>query len=344
MPMSYSPARATFGLLPEPEGRTASFVASTLVNLTMLTLILVVSLTAKRVIQQHYEMTELIVPTNPPPPIKVKPPVMPKVPPPPEPPKVTMEAPKIDLPKPKPTPKPIQMEAKVKLPEIRQAKPNIILTPQPKAALTAAMPAQSSAVKASTAPVHLGETFGVTPNPNATRPATVAAIGNPYGGMQGPAVAPHGVVGSTGIGNGLHSGSNAGVVGRVAAVGMPGEATAAKTGYGKVASAGIPSVIQAAAVTRTQERPASTDLEVLSKPPVQYTSEARQLKVQGDVVLRVTFLASGTVVVHDVVHGLGHGLDAEARRVAEQIRFRPATRDGRPIDLTTNIVITFQLA
>jgi TonB family protein len=344
MPMSYSPARTTFGLLPEPDGRTASFVASTLVNFTVLSLILVVSLTAKQVIQRHYEMTELVVPTNPPPPVKVKPPVMPKVPPPPAPPKVTMDAPKIDLPKPKPAPKPIQMEAKVKLPEIRQAKPNIILTPQPKAALTAAMPAQSTAVKASTAPVHLGETFGVTPNPNATRPATVAAIGNPYGGMQGPSVAPHGVVGSTGIGNGLRSGSNSGVVGRVAAVGMPGEAAAAKTGYGKVASAGIPNVIQAAAVTRTQERPASTDLEVLSKPPVQYTSEARQLKVQGDVVLRVTFLASGTVVVNGVVHGLGHGLDAEARRVAEQIRFRPATRDGRPIDLTTNIVITFQLA
>lgn len=344
MPMSYSPARTSFGLLPEPEGRTASFVASSLVNFTILSLVLVVSLTAKRVIQQHYEMTELIVPTNPPPPIKVKPPVMPKVPPPPAPPKVTMEAPKIDLPKPKPAPKPIQMEARVKLPEMRQAKPNIILTPQPKAALTAAMPAQSSEVKASTAPVHLGETFGVTPNANATRPATVAAIGNPYGGMEGPAVAPHGVVGSTGIGNGLRSGSNAGVVGRVAAVGMPGEATASKTSYGKVASAGIPAVIPTAAVIRNQERPASTNLEVLSKPAVQYTSEARKLKVQGDVVLRVTFLASGQVVVNGVVHGLGHGLDAEARRVAEQIRFRPATRDGHPIDLTTNIVITFQLA
>jgi hypothetical protein len=78
------------------------------------------------------------------------------------------------------------------------------------------MPAQNASVKPSTAPVHLGDTFGVTPNPNATRPATVAAIGNPYGGMQGPAVAPHGVVGSTGIGNGLKSGSNAGMVGKVA--------------------------------------------------------------------------------------------------------------------------------
>ena len=45
-----------------------------------------------------------------------------------------------------------------------------------------------------------------------------------------------------------------------------------------------------------------------------------------------------------VVRGLGHGLDEEARRVAQQIRFRPATRDGRPQDLTTTITITFQLA
>ena len=89
---------------------------------------------------------------------------------------------------------------------------------------------------------------------------------------------------------------------------------------------------------------APPDLEVISKPPVQYTAEARQMKVEGNVVLRVTFLATGQVVVQGVVHGLGHGLDEEARRVAQQIRFRPATRDGRPVDMTTTITITFQLA
>jgi TonB family protein len=193
--------------------------------------------------------------------------------------------------------------------------------------------------------VHLGETFGATPNPNATRPATIAAIGNPYGGMQGPAVAPHGVIGSTGIGNGLKSGSNAGTVGRVASAGIPGATGTSAGTYGKVASAGIPAAVTAAPVMqRTAAAPASTNLEVISKPPPQYTSEARDLKVQGDVVLRVTFLANGQVVVQGVVHGLGHGLDEEARRVAQQIRFRPATREGRPVDLTTTITITFQLA
>lgn len=91
-------------------------------------------------------------------------------------------------------------------------------------------------------------------------------------------------------------------------------------------------------------RPGITSLLILSKPPVEYTSEARQLKIQGDVVLRVTFTANGQVLVHGIVQGLGHGLDEEARRVAQQIQFRPATRNGQATDMTTNITITFQLA
>jgi TonB family protein len=277
-----------------------------------------------------------------------------KMPPPPKiepvkPPEVKLDAPKINMPKvePKPDLKPLQMEAKVAVPVVKEARPAIILAPQPKAALTAAAPAQMTQAKPSTAPVHLGETFGVTPNPNATRPATVAAIGNPYGGMNGPAVAPKGVVGSTGLGNGTQSGSNAGVVGKVASAGIPGSTGTAAPAYGggKVASAGIPQVQQAAVATPAATAvPKSTNLEVISKPPVQYTSEARALRVQGDVVLRVTFTAAGQVLVQGVVHGLGHGLDEEARRVASGIRFRPATRNGQAVDLTTNITITFQLA
>jgi len=349
MPVTYTPGRTNFGLLPEPERSTASFLTSAAINGTILGLAIYIGATARHVIEQHkYEFTELVVPTTPPPPlpkVKVTPP--PEMPPPPKPPKLEMEAPKIELPKPKPEPKPIQMEAKVALPEVKMAaKPAVILSPQPKAALTAAMPAQDNRMKASTAPVHLGQTFGVTPNPNATRPATIAAIGNPYGGMQGPAVAPHGVVGSTGIGNGVRSGSNAGMVGRVASAGIPGsEGSASRGTYGRVASAGIPGVSrEVVAVPQRAAAPMTTNLEVISKPAVRYTAEARQLKVQGDVVLRVTFLATGQVVVDDVVRGLGHGLDEEARRVAQQIRFRPATRDGRPVDMTTTITITFQLA
>jgi len=340
------PIRSTFGLLPEPQRSPASFVTSAAINLSILALLLYVGMTAKRVVEKHsFEQTELIFPTTPPPQVKVKIPPPPKIEQ-PKLPEVKLDAPKINLPKPEPKPTPMQMVAKVNLPVIKQARPSIILAPQPKAALTAAAPAQVPQVHASTAPVHLGETFGVTPNPNASRPATVAAIGNPYGGMNGPAVAPRGVVGSTGIGNGTKAGSNAGTVGKVASAGIPGgTGTANVYSGGKVAAAGIPAMQKAEVATPAANAvPRSTNLEVLSKPPVQYTSEARQLRVQGDVVLRVTFTANGQVIVQGVVHGLGHGLDEEARRVAQQIRFRPATRDGRAVDLTTNITITFQLA
>ena len=349
VPINRYAVPASFGLLPEPEKSPASFVTSAVINLTALALLIYVGMTARHVIQQHkYEQTELIFPTTPPPqPLKMKVPPPPKVEQ-PKLPEVKLDQPKINMPKieKKPDLKPVQMEAKQALPEMKAAKPAVILAPQPKAALTAAAPAQVPQAHPSTAPVHLGETFGVTPNPNATRPATVAAIGNPYDGMQGPAVAPRGVVGSAGIGNGTRAGSNAGVVGKVAMAGIPGGTGTAPTGYtGKVASAGIPQMQAAAApAPAVPQVIRSTNLEVISKPPVQYTTEARALRVQGDVVLRVTFTAAGRVLVQGVVHGLGHGLDEEARRVAQQIRFRPATRNGQAVDTTTNITITFQLA
>jgi len=348
----YQPGQISFGLLPEPEGRTRSFITSTVVNLVILAVAIYIGMTAKRVIDQHvYEQTELIFPQTPPPRPKIKvPPPKPMPLPKPKPVELKMQAPKIRIPerRPKPVMKPIQMEAKLAAPAMRAVRPAIILARQPKAALTAAAPAQVKQVRISTAPVHLGDTFGVKPNPQATRPATVAALGNPYGGMVGPAEAPRGRVGSTGIGNGTRYGSNEGVVGRVASTGLPGATGRYSSGgmSGHVGSTGIPraTTVAAASTPQMTTQPAFTRLEVLSKPPVRYTTEARELKVQGDVVLRVTFLASGRVVVQGIVRGLGHGLDEEARREAEQIRFRPATRNGQAVDMTTNITITFQLA
>jgi TonB family protein len=351
MPVKASQRQATFGLLPEPERSPVSFATSIVINTLMMAAFIYIGATARKAIDQHrYEETLLILPAKESPPApKVKIPPLPPVEDPPKVPEVKFEAPKINLPRPepKPDPKPIQLDAKLPAPIIRAARPAVILSPQPKSALgAAAMPAQDNHGKPSTAPVHYGQTFGVTPNPNARGPATVSAIGNPYGGMRGPAVAPHGVVGSTGFGNGTKFGSNAGVVGKVASVGVPAATKMAPSNnVGKVASVGIPNAPTAVATaSRPVAETVSTNLEVVSKPRPEYTSEARQLRVQGDVVLKVTFTARGQVLVQSIVHGLGHGLDEEARRVAQQIRFRPATRNGQAIDMTTNITITFQLA
>src|SRR5580704_4927790 len=158
---TYTPIRANFGLLPEPDRSPASFFTSLVINGLIVLIAIYLGTQVKKLVEHKYEETVLIIPTTPPPPpAKVKLPDPPKITP-PEPPKleVKMDTPKINMPKPeiKPEPKPIQMEAKLDVPVMKAAKPSVILAPQPKAALTAAMPAQNNAVKPSTAPVHLGD-------------------------------------------------------------------------------------------------------------------------------------------------------------------------------------------
>jgi TonB family protein len=45
-----------------------------------------------------------------------------------------------------------------------------------------------------------------------------------------------------------------------------------------------------------------------------------------------------------VVSGLGHGLDEAAIRAAQQIKFKPAKRQGEPVDFPAVIRIEFRLA
>jgi outer membrane biosynthesis protein TonB len=335
MPVKPDLEQANFGLLPEPERSPGSFITSTVINGLILAFAFYIGMTAKKAIDQHrYEETLLILPTKPPPP----PPKVKMPPPPPieevKVPEIQFEAPKINIPKPEPKPdlKPIVAEVKLPAPIFKNEKPNVVEAPQPKSALApAAMPAQDNSRKVSTAPVHLGQTFGVTPNPNARGPATVAAIGNEYGGRRGPVGAPHGVPGSTGIGDGTKFGNNNGRPGgKVAAAAVPQATAAAPTGNtGKVASAGVPTAPTAVvAVSRPVAGPLSTNLVVISKPVPEYTTEAKSLKVQGDVILRVTFTAGGQVVVQGVVHGLGHGLDDAARCGADSIPPGHAQRTG----------------
>ena len=95
---------------------------------------------------------------------------------------------------------------------------------------------------------------------------------------------------------------------------------------------------------RADAGPPQTPVEVLFKPKPDYTDEARKLKLEGEVLVHVLFTAAGEVRVLDVIRGLGHGLDENALRAAQQIKFKPAMRDGQPVDSTATVHIVFQLA
>jgi TonB family protein len=199
-----------------------------------------------------------------------------------------------------------------------------------------------------------GDPQGVKPNPGASRPATIAAVGafNAAPGAGDPGAgrarqgSVNGVAFGSGVANGVPGGHDRGTIasagfseGVVGGTGKPGShGTVAKANFGNddYSTAAARPVRQEAAVT--------TPIVVLDKPLPEYTAEARQLRIEGDVTLKVRFLANGQVEVISVINGLGHGLDEQARLAAERIRFKPATQDGHPVDQISIIRVTFQMA
>ena len=170
-------------------------------------------------------------------------------------------------------------------------------------------------------------------------PATILAsankvqtggFGDPHG-MRGPAnpskagninaAGSPNLPGGPGLGNG--TGGAQGARGTLASTGLKGNGT----GTGGAGTGG-----------------ATSGVDILSKPNPAYSTEARTIKLEGDVVLEVVFLASGQLQVIRVVSGLGHGLDEAALQAAKLIRFRPALRNGQPVDYHAHVRIEFRLA
>jgi TonB family protein len=119
------------------------------------------------------------------------------------------------------------------------------------------------------------------------------------------------------------------------------------SGRGEVRRAGFGDthpVATAPAPRRMDDAVPDQPVEILSKPKPAYTDEARRLRVEGEVVLEVFFGASGSLRVLRVLEGLGHGLNEAAIEAAEQIRFKPARRNGAPMDHTGTLRVVFQLA
>jgi TonB family protein len=182
-----------------------------------------------------------------------------------------------------------------------------------------------------------GDPNGVPANPNSHGSPNIAVKGafdlppGPgYGNGTGGAKGAKGVVASAGFGNGTAAGSPNG----------GGHAGAAvQTGSFGAANVAAPSAAKQTTVAARTE-----PIEIISKPRPTYTKEAKDKKIEGDVVVQVVFLASGQVQVQRVVRGLGYGLDEAAQQAAREIKFKPARQDGQPVDFAGNVHITFELA
>jgi TonB family protein len=82
---------------------------------------------------------------------------------------------------------------------------------------------------------------------------------------------------------------------------------------------------------------------VLAKPEPQYTEDARRNQITGSVVLRVVFSRTGEVTNIRAIQTLPFGLTEKAIVAARSIRFRPATKDGRPVNVYMQLEYNFNL-
>jgi len=152
--------------------------------------------------------------------------------------------------------------------------------------------------------------------------------------------------GGPGYGNG--TAGDKGIRGTVQSTGFGNNTAIAPQGgkRGAVQSTGFgdQTVAEAPKKKAAPTEGATTPVDILDKPKPAYTAEGRSLKLEGDVVLELVFLANGTVQISRVVSGLGHGLDESAVRAAQQIKFKPAKREGQAVDFPARVRIEFRLA
>jgi TonB family protein len=186
-----------------------------------------------------------------------------------------------------------------------------------------------------------GDPNGIPAKANEGKAVNIAQLGSydlpagpGKGNGTGCANGARGVVASAGFGNSVATGDNSA---RVSA----SHDTVRQAGFGDADASTTPPAVHSRPAEASSKL---VQAEILSKPVPVYTAEARQLRIEGEVLLEVVLEATGNIHVLRVVRGLGHGLDDEAVRAAGQIRFKPASRDGHPADATVVLHIIFQLA
>jgi len=165
---------------------------------------------------------------------------------------------------------------------------------------------------------------------NVNRLGSPALPGGPgYGNGTGGDKGIRGTVASTGFGNGIaNPPPSTGKKSSVQTSGFGDQTVAADAPKKKAASG----------------EAATTPVDILEKPRPEYTAEGRSLKIEGDVVLDMVFLANGSIQVNRVITGLGHGLDEAAVKAAQLIKFKPAKREGQAVDFPARVRIEFRMA
>jgi TonB family protein len=75
----------------------------------------------------------------------------------------------------------------------------------------------------------------------------------------------------------------------------------------------------------------------------EYPEVARKSRIQGVVILEANVTREGTVKNLKVIRGLHPILDQAAMKAVGQWRYKPATLNGKPVNVQTTITVNFKL-
>lgn len=75
----------------------------------------------------------------------------------------------------------------------------------------------------------------------------------------------------------------------------------------------------------------------------EYTSKAREKKLEGEIILRALLQRDGKIKKIKVEKGLGEGLNERAIEAVKRLGFLPAELNGEAVDAQAQIVFTFKL-
>ncbi len=82
---------------------------------------------------------------------------------------------------------------------------------------------------------------------------------------------------------------------------------------------------------------------LLSEVKADYTEDARQRGIAGDVVLEIVVRRDGSVGDVKILQGLGGGLSDRAVNAVRKWRFAPAHRQGTAVDVIVEVAVEFKL-
>jgi TonB family protein len=78
-------------------------------------------------------------------------------------------------------------------------------------------------------------------------------------------------------------------------------------------------------------------------PEAEFSDEARRSKYQGICMISIIVDAQGYPRNPRVLRSLGMGLDEKALEAVQKYRFKPATKDGKPVASMINVEVNFRL-